>query len=97
MLYVARKLPDGSVLRLAVSEARLRQVELGYLWAMRLAIAAACLVLFLIGVGGVAAVLRADRGTDAERLGDRRRRFRARPAVAPAAKRSSFSPGRSSA
>ena len=49
MLYVARKLPDGSVLRLAVSEARLRQVELAYLWAMRLAIAAACLVLFLIG------------------------------------------------
>jgi two-component system phosphate regulon sensor histidine kinase PhoR len=49
MLYVARKLPDGSVLRLAVSEARLRQVELGYLWTMRLSIAAACLVLFLIG------------------------------------------------
>ncbi len=49
MLYVARKLPDGNILRLAVSEARLRQVELGYLWAMRVAIAAACLVLFLIG------------------------------------------------
>ena len=49
MLYVARKLPDGSVLRLAVSEARLRQVELAYLWTMRLATFAACLLLFLIG------------------------------------------------
>src|SRR5262245_40335660 len=39
MLYVARRLPDGSVLRLAVSEARLRDVQLGYLWAMRAAIA----------------------------------------------------------
>jgi two-component system, OmpR family, phosphate regulon sensor histidine kinase PhoR len=49
MLYVARRLPDGSVLRLAVSEARLRDVQLGYLWAMRAAIALACLLLFLIG------------------------------------------------
>ncbi len=49
MLYVARKLPDGSVLRLAVSEARLRQVEAVYLWTMRLAILAVCLLLFLIG------------------------------------------------
>jgi len=49
MLYVARRLSDGSVLRLAVSAARLRQVELGYLWTMRFAIAAACLLLFLIG------------------------------------------------
>ena len=38
MLYVARRLPDGSVLRLAVSQARLREVELGYLWTMRPAI-----------------------------------------------------------
>jgi hypothetical protein len=36
MLYVARRLSDGSVLRLAVSAARLRQVELGYLLTMRL-------------------------------------------------------------
>ena len=49
MLYVARRLPDGSVLRLAVSQARLREVELGYLWTMRLATLAACLTLFLIG------------------------------------------------
>ncbi len=49
MLYEARRLPDGSVLRLAVSEARLSEVEKKYLWTMRLAIAAACLVLFLIG------------------------------------------------
>jgi two-component system phosphate regulon sensor histidine kinase PhoR len=49
MLYVARKLPDGGVLRLAVSEARLRQVELGYLWTMRLATLGVCLMLFLIG------------------------------------------------
>lgn len=49
MLYVARKLPDGSVLRLAVAQARLREVELGYLWTMRLATLAACLLLFLIG------------------------------------------------
>ena len=49
MLYVARKLPDGSVLRLAVAEARLRQVELAYLWTLRAATFAACLLLFLIG------------------------------------------------
>ena len=49
MLYVARRLPDGSVLRLAISEARLSQVELGYLWTLRAAIVAACLLLFLIG------------------------------------------------
>jgi two-component system phosphate regulon sensor histidine kinase PhoR len=49
MLYVARRLPDESVLRLAISEARLSQVELGYLWTLRAAIVAACLLLFLIG------------------------------------------------
>ncbi len=49
MLYVARKLPDGGVLRLAIAEARLRQVELGDLWTMRLAIVGVCLMLFLIG------------------------------------------------
>ena len=49
MLYVARRLPDGSVLRLAISEARLSEVELGYVWTLRAAIAAACLLLFLIG------------------------------------------------
>ena len=49
MLYVARQLPEGSVLRLAVSAARLGQVELGYLWTMRGAIVGVCLLLFLIG------------------------------------------------
>ena len=49
MLYAARALSDGSVLRLAVSETRLRQVEQGYVWRMRAAIMAACLGLFLIG------------------------------------------------
>jgi two-component system phosphate regulon sensor histidine kinase PhoR len=49
MLYVARGLPDGSVLRLAVADARLEEVAQGYLWTMRLTIAAACLLLFLIG------------------------------------------------
>jgi two-component system phosphate regulon sensor histidine kinase PhoR len=49
LLYVARRLPDGGVLRLAASEGRLRQVQLSYLWTMRLAIAAACGLLFLIG------------------------------------------------
>ena len=51
MLYAARRLPDGSVLRLAVSEARLRAVEQTYLWTLRAAITAACLLLFLIGAG----------------------------------------------
>jgi two-component system phosphate regulon sensor histidine kinase PhoR len=49
MLYVARRLPEGSVLRLAVSSARLRQVELGYLWTMRGAIVGVCLLLSLPG------------------------------------------------
>ncbi len=49
MLYVARRLPGGNVLRLAISEARLSQVETGYLWAMRLAILAVCVLLFAIG------------------------------------------------
>jgi len=49
LIYVARRLPDGGVLRLAVSQERLRQVEQAYLWRMRAAIVAACLLLFLIG------------------------------------------------
>lgn len=48
-LYVAKRLPDGNVLRVAVSAARVRDVETVYLWSMRTAIAAACLGLFLIG------------------------------------------------
>ncbi len=49
MLYEAQRLGDGSVLRLAVSEAHLMDVEQKYLWTMRAAILAACLLLFLIG------------------------------------------------
>jgi two-component system phosphate regulon sensor histidine kinase PhoR len=49
MLYIARRLPGGSTLRLAISEAQLREVEVGYVWTLRAAIIAACLVLFLIG------------------------------------------------
>jgi two-component system phosphate regulon sensor histidine kinase PhoR len=49
MLYVARRLPDGSVLRLAVAQAKLSQVELVYLWTLRLATLVVCLLLFLIG------------------------------------------------
>src|SRR5262249_26557485 len=49
LLYVARRLPDGGVLRLAVSQERLRAVAEAHLWRMRIAIVAACLLLFLIG------------------------------------------------
>jgi two-component system, OmpR family, phosphate regulon sensor histidine kinase PhoR len=49
LLYVARRLSDGGVLRIAISQERLRQVEQQYLWRMRAAIVAACLLLFLIG------------------------------------------------
>jgi two-component system phosphate regulon sensor histidine kinase PhoR len=44
----ARLLPDGRVLRLSVAEARVQQLLSGYLWSSRAAIAAACLLLFLI-------------------------------------------------
>ena len=49
LLYVARRLPDGGVLRIAISQERLRQVEQQYLWRMRGAIVAACVLLFVIG------------------------------------------------
>jgi two-component system phosphate regulon sensor histidine kinase PhoR len=48
-LYFARRLPDGSVLRLSVARAQVRQLERPYVWSARLAIAAACLGLFFIG------------------------------------------------
>ncbi|HEY3204217.1 MAG TPA: ATP-binding protein [Thermoanaerobaculia bacterium] len=51
MLYIARRLADGSTLRLAVSEAHLRQVELTYVWSLRVAIFVTCSLLFLIGAG----------------------------------------------
>jgi len=51
MLYMARRLPDGTVLRVSIPEARLQQIELGHLWRLRASIGLACLLLFLIGAG----------------------------------------------
>lgn len=53
MLYRARRLSDGSALRMAVSSAHLKEREAAYLWGGRLAILAAS-ALFLI-IGAVAA------------------------------------------
>jgi two-component system phosphate regulon sensor histidine kinase PhoR len=53
MLYRARRLADGSVLRLAVSTAHLRERESASLWQGRIAIAAASLL--ILGVGAFAA------------------------------------------
>lgn len=53
MLYRARRLADGSVLRMAVSAAHLKERENAYVWGGRLAILAA-LALFLLA-GAVAA------------------------------------------
>jgi two-component system phosphate regulon sensor histidine kinase PhoR len=50
MLYEARRLADGEVLRLAVSASRLEEVERSFLWSSRAAIAGSCLLLFLAGV-----------------------------------------------
>src|SRR6266511_2229415 len=41
--YFARLLPDGNVLRLSVSAARVRELESGYLWSARAAVVLACL------------------------------------------------------
>ena len=48
-LYVARRLPDGSVLRVAVSTARVSEVETSYLWTTRIAIGAVCIAFFIVG------------------------------------------------
>ena len=48
-LYVARRLPDGSVLRVAVSMAHVSEVESSYLWTTRVAIAAVCIAFFVVG------------------------------------------------
>ncbi|MGH9368341.1 MAG: HAMP domain-containing sensor histidine kinase, partial [Thermoanaerobaculia bacterium] len=48
-LYFARRLSDGSVLRLSVGRAQVREMKRPYLWSARLAIGLACLALFLIG------------------------------------------------
>jgi two-component system phosphate regulon sensor histidine kinase PhoR len=49
LLYLARRVADGSVLRLAVPPERLRELSASEAWTLRLAVAAACLLLFLIG------------------------------------------------
>lgn len=49
MLYRARRLADGSVLRLSVSAEHLRESEAAFLWEGRAAILAASALLFLIG------------------------------------------------
>jgi len=49
MLYVAQRLPDAKVLRMAISEEHLRQLESAHLWSSRSAILGACLLLFVIG------------------------------------------------
>src|SRR5262249_27223259 len=51
MLYVARRLSDGSVLRLAVSEAHLRNVGPGSAGPLGAAALGVSLLLFLIGAG----------------------------------------------
>lgn len=48
-LYVARRLPDGSVLRVSISMARVSEVESSYLWTTRVAIAAVCVAFFVVG------------------------------------------------
>jgi two-component system phosphate regulon sensor histidine kinase PhoR len=48
-LYVARRLPDRSVLRMSASTARLREVETSHLWTTRAAIIGVCAGFFVIG------------------------------------------------
>jgi two-component system phosphate regulon sensor histidine kinase PhoR len=52
MLYRARRLADGAVLRMAVSAERLKEQESEYLWAGRVAVVTASILLFLIGAVG---------------------------------------------
>jgi two-component system, OmpR family, phosphate regulon sensor histidine kinase PhoR len=47
--YIARRLTNGDVLRLSVSNAIVQQLASGYLWSARLAIVLACCLLFAIG------------------------------------------------
>jgi two-component system phosphate regulon sensor histidine kinase PhoR len=48
-LYVARRLPDTSVLRVSVSTASLGAVETSYMWTTRIAIVGVCVAFFVIG------------------------------------------------
>lgn len=58
MLYRARRLTDGSVLRLSVSAEHLEESEAAYLWEGRSAILAASALLFLIGAVAAARLSR---------------------------------------
>ena len=58
MLYRARRLTDGSVLRMAVSAEHLKESEAVYLWEGRVAILAASALLFLIGAVAAARLSR---------------------------------------
>jgi two-component system phosphate regulon sensor histidine kinase PhoR len=58
MLYRARRLPDGSVLRMAVAAERLKEQESAYVWGGRAAILAASALLFLVGAVGAARLSR---------------------------------------
>lgn len=58
MLYRARRLADGSVLRMAVSAEHLKEREAAYLWGGRVAILAASALLFLIGAVAAARLSR---------------------------------------
>jgi two-component system phosphate regulon sensor histidine kinase PhoR len=49
MIYSARLLPDGRVVRVSVSESHLRRIETTYLWRMRGAVIGVCALLFVIG------------------------------------------------
>ncbi|MEO8348733.1 MAG: ATP-binding protein [Acidobacteriota bacterium] len=58
MLYRARRLADGSVLRLSVSAQHLEESEAAYLWEGRAAILAASALMFLIGAVAAARLSR---------------------------------------
>ncbi len=58
MLYRARRLADGSVLRMAVSAESLREQEARFVWKSRVAIMAAAALLFLIGAVAAARLSR---------------------------------------
>src|SRR5262245_60235883 len=47
--FFAKRLPEGSVLRLSVAAARVHELESGYIWTARAAIVLACSLLFAIG------------------------------------------------
>lgn len=58
MIYSARLLPDGRVLRVAVSADHVRRIEEAQLWSMRAAVFGVCLLLFFIGAAAARRVSR---------------------------------------